>query len=818
MHPAAPATVSHAVVGLRTEVADVVMDSRSAGREATYTYANPIGVRRGDAVIVSLGPRQVIGYVVRVRSVTEPELGFPLSALKPVVARIEGVSLPEPLMDLLEDIGRQTLSTISTVLTLAMPPGIKDRLVTEWTVLRTPDAGERSGLSAVQQETLRTIESAGGSLMESKAKPLAAPLKRQFRALKAAGFLAETLRVAPFSERHRLSGHLRLTGDEDKIEKFLTKEGKRKPAQALIVMRLQGAEATSFSAQEIKALSGSTDQAIHGLLQAGLLDRVDVETFALSEPPQPNPHQQAAMDAIVHAVREGRFESFLLYGVTGSGKTEVYLRAAAETLAQGRQVLYLVPEIALTAQVIAQLRSRFGKGVAVLHSNLAPQERLANWLRIATGDAPVVIGARSALFSPVQNLGLILVDEEHEGSYKQESAPRYHARESAVFLAQRLGIPVVLGSATPSLESYHAAQNGELTLLSLPQRAAAARMPEVYVQDLAELYKEKHRSLFSPILFEKMTAALGRGEQVILFLNRRAYSSFLLCRDCGHQFMCPQCAVTLSYHKRIHKLRCHHCAYEEPAPDLCPACESPKIAPFGTGAEKVEEAVRNEFPEITVARLDRDIAAKKGALEETLALFRSQAIQVLVGTQMVAKGLDFPNVTVVGVIAADISLNLPDFRAGERTFQLLSQVAGRAGRGSRPGEVVIQTLSPKNLAIEAAAEHDYERYFAAAIEERREANYPPFCHLVNIIFSGEKKHDVDRAALQMAGALIPFQEEIKVLGPVECPLERLQNQWRRHILLKLPSRDILGRLAPVLQATPPDGVTVVLDVNPYSMM
>ncbi|HVL39348.1 MAG TPA: primosomal protein N', partial [Fimbriimonadaceae bacterium] len=666
------------------QVVDVALDSRSGGRDAVYTYQAPPDVAPGDALFVPLGSRSVMGYAITVREIGQEDLGFPIKNLRPVHSRVEGLSLPEPLLELVRMISQEYLCPLPVALTVAAPPGVKDRLVQAWTLSDEPHEHK---LTVLQEEVLATLRDAGGVLTSPKGKKLPASSEKALKLLRGKGLVRQSLAIAPFSEQRKPHSLLRLTHDEQRLERFLREEGKRKPAQALTIMRLQTAEDAALTAQEIKAMSGVTDTIVRSLVEAKLLERV--EQAALLKPaPKPNAYQQLAIDSVTASIREGLFTPFLLFGVTGSGKTEVYLHASSEALKLGRQVLYVVPEIALATQAVSQLRERFGGTVALLHSELPAKERLENWSRIRSGDAPVVLGARSALFAPLDNLGLIVLDEEHEAAYKQESAPRYHAKKVARFLGERHSCPVILGSATPSVESFFEAEQGRLTLLSLPERAAQARLPAVHVEDLRQGYKAHRPSILTDELHRRMEESFGRGEQAILFLNRRAYAPFLICRDCGHQFKCPNCAVSLSYSRRDRRLRCHHCGHSSQPPETCPNCRGQKLNPFGVGTEKVEEAVREAFPEARVARLDRDVAQRKGALEETLAQVRSGEIQCLVGTQIVAKGLDFPNVTLVGVIAADISLNLPDFRSSERTFQLLSQVAGRAGRGMSPGHVV----------------------------------------------------------------------------------------------------------------------------------
>jgi primosomal protein N' (replication factor Y) len=803
-------------------VADVALDARSGGAEALYTYCALPDLRAGDAVFVPLGSRTVLGFVVAVYDASEEDVGFPVENLKPITARIEDLDLPEALVDLSRFVAKETLCPLPVALNSAVPPGIRPRLMTVWEPVGAMPETAGVNLSAQADEVLRALQEAG-EITERAGKKLPPATVRALKGLRTKGLVRTSLRVDMHGERRIRATMVRLTADRQKVETFLVKEGRRKPAQALTLMRLQEGEHAQLSPAELRALAGVTETTIKALLGAGLLELVDADAPPTYDPPVPNAHQQLAIDAVVEAVTLGEPRTFLLYGVTGSGKTEVFLRAAAAALRAGRQVLFLVPEIALATQSIARLRERFGSGVAILHSELAPAERLRNWIRIRRGEASVVLGARSALFAPLANLGLIIMDEEHEASYKQESAPRYHAKAVARFLARRHRCPLVLGSATPSLESFFEAEQAEdaespsaTTLLSLPVRAASAQLPEVDIQDLTVGYRHGTPSLLTDHLRTEIDKTLAKGEQVILFLNRRSYAPFVICRDCGQRMECPNCAISLSFHRKDGKLRCHHCGYQIRPPETCPKCGSARLAPLGVGTERLEESVTALFPEAQVARLDRDIARRKGALEETLAAFRSGDIQILVGTQMVAKGLDFPNVTLVGAILADMSLNIPDFRSSERTFQLLCQVAGRSGRGQAPGTVVVQTFNPEHPAVRAARTHDYLTFYESLLVERRDAQYPPFRRLVNIEISGEARGAVVRAADEAFRRLRHVTQEI--LGPVDCAIERLAGRWRKHILLKLPP---YGEVAPVgeaLSGFAPDGVQVTVDADPYSVM
>lgn len=796
-------------------VADIAMDARSGGSDAVYSYRLETGGAVGDAYFVPLGTRQALGFAVRIYEATEKELGFPLTSLRAVYDRVEGLALPEQVIDLANFVAREYLCPLSVALTAATPPGARERLVTEWATTGL----KADVLTPLQAEVLRTLNESGGTIRESKGKRLEASMVRALKLLRGKGLVEQRLALALAGERSATDKLLRLTPDEDAVEKFLKVQGRKKPAQALTLMRLQSAERSILTAAEIKAMSGVTDTTIKALSDAGLLQPVEGDPRSLKNPPEPNRHQTLAIDAVAESVHAREAKGFLLYGVTGSGKTEVYLRAAAEALRMGRQVLYLVPEIALATQAIAQLRERFGRNVAVLHSELPATERLQNFIKIRRGEIPVVLGARSAVFAPMTNLGLIIMDEEHEASYKQESSPRYHTKRLAQFLAETHGCPLILGSATPSVESFQEAEDEKITLLSLPVRAANAQLPMVHIKDLTEGYRVGQPSILCEELHERMKVVLEKGEQAILFLNRRAYAPFILCRDCGKQMVCPNCAVSLSFHRRDRRLRCHHCGFNTVPPDVCPSCGGMRISPFGIGTEKVEEAVAEFFPDYKIARLDRDIARRKGALEETLADFRSGATNVLVGTQMVAKGLDFPNVTLVGVIAADVSLNIPDFRSSERTFQLLSQVAGRAGRGQRPGNVIIQTFNPTHMAVCTAQTHDFLAFFEAIRKERQEAGYPPYKRLINIVLSGESLEGVITASNQVAELLQPLEgDELEILGPVDCAIERLQSRWRRHLLLKVPPYGSVESIGHALQGFAPKHIQMTIDVDPYTLM
>ena len=581
------------------------------------------------------------------------------------------------------------------------------------------------------------------------------------------------------------------------------------------------------------------------------------ETILASQPLVLNPSQAAALEKIKASMDAPKSEgqkagneipasvenpspftlqpsTFLLHGVTGSGKTEIYLQAIAHALEKGQGAIVLVPEISLTPQTVERFKARFSSGklqtlVAVLHSHLSGGERHDEWHKIRQGRARIVIGARSAIFAPVEPLGLIIVDEEHEHTYKQEEAPRYHARDVAVMRGRMEGAVVVLGSATPSLESYANCKKGKFTLLNLPERVDNQKMPHVRVVDMRQAaYKEKGPPLFSPQLKEAMTQRLERGEQTILFLNRRGYSTSLQCPKCGYVANCPNCSVSLTYHRIEQKLACHICGHCEKVPAACPEpkCKNPAIRFAGTGTQKVEEVLSKLFPQARVKRMDADTMKRKDDYRRVLGDFRAGRIDILVGTQMIAKGLHFPNVTLVGIIYADSALHQPDFRAGERTFQLLTQVSGRAGRGDVEGEVFVQAFTPFHPAIQYARRHDFVGFYEQEIEFREQLKYPPFSRVAQLTLKGRNEEKVKLSAeylkreieskIQVAG---PKALDLTISGPGPAPLLRAENFYRYQIMLRTKAMSTLSRrLAELLQTLSlPEDVTLAVDIDPVNL-
>jgi primosomal protein N' (replication factor Y) len=532
--------------------------------------------------------------------------------------------------------------------------------------------------------------------------------------------------------------------------------------------------------------------------------------------------QKDAVEKISSGIADPQ-KPYLLYGITGSGKTHVYIDLVKFTLACGKGVIILVPEISLTPQTIQRFRSALGDVMTVIHSNMSDGERRDSLQELVTGKKRVVIGVRSAILVPMENVGLIIVDEEHDSSYKQSDLdPRYNSRDIAVMRGHFQKAAVVLGSATPSLESYQNALSGKYHLVKLSRRYGAAALPSVKIIDMNQEHRENNWTLLSKYLETKIGECLNRKRQIILLLNRRGFSTVLLCKDCGHTYMCPCCSVNLRYHRADSTLKCHLCGHVQPAPDLCPACKGEQIKYKGTGIQKAEEFVREKFPDANILRMDQDTTRRKGAHVSILTEFAEKKADILLGTQMVSKGLNFPGVALVGVIQADTGLHFPDFRASERTFQLLTQVAGRAGRADSLGEVVIQTYNPDEMAISAASEHDYEKFFTSEIVHRKELGYPPFGKIARLIVEGKKEEDVIQTITKIARVVRKNADsDLHILGPSPAVLSRIENESRYSMLLKSSSYSKLGSALVEVRKSMhgiPGSIRMIIDVDPVNML
>ncbi len=609
------------------------------------------------------------------------------------------------------------------------------------------------------------------------------------------------------------------------------RKGAKKKEQLLYYLQRLGTEKIT-AVKEMKELGFSTallnEAAKNGWLtfieKEAYRDPFANQTFEKTTALSLNAEQQVAVETILQSVQEQQSQTYLLEGITGSGKTEVYLQVIAEVLNQGKTAIMLVPEISLTPQMVQRFKSRFGEHVAVMHSGLSQGEKYDEWRKIERGEAEVVVGARSAIFAPIENIGVIIVDEEHEASYKQEETPRYHARDLAIWRSEYHHCPVVLGSATPSLESRARAQKNVYQRLRLTQRAnQAATLPTIDVVDMRQEVENGNVSSFSMSLQEKLQERLEKNEQSVLLLNRRGYSSFVMCRDCGYVLPCPNCDISLTLHMDSKTMKCHYCGHEERIPYRCPNCGQDKIRYYGTGTQKVEEELQTLLPESRILRMDVDTTRRKGAHEKILRTFGEGQADILLGTQMIAKGLDFPNVTLVGVLNADTALNLPDFRSSERTFQLLTQVSGRAGRAEKPGEVIIQSFNPEHYAIQLAKAQDYEDFYTKEMYIRHRGDYPPYYFTVQITASHPEENEAAKQMFQIATKLKQgLSPQAILLGPTPNAIMRVNNRYFYQVIIKYKQEPMLQPLLKEIltdtQRATARGLKLSIDAEPMNFI
>ena len=764
--------------------ADVVLDIPTRALEGSFCYAVPPELAQdalvGTTVLVTFSHRAAVGYVVGLAS--EPPAGVDAARVRPLERVLAGPAFDEHAAELARWMSEEYAAPLCDCLRLMLAPGqtVRVRRASEddpWELV-CEKAGEVDD---------RWVSLAPGA--EGFEPRKTASRQRQLLAALAAG----PVRMAEL--RATMSG---VSGVVSTLEK-------RGVVRVEHVRRVRGGEATTLSSATAARPERLTDGQAH------------------------------ALDAIDRAARAACGDVVLVDGVTGSGKTEVYLAAIERVRAAGKGALVLVPEISLTAQTVGRFRSRFGDDVAILHSRLSVGERFDQWDMVRTGAAHVVVGARSALFAPLTNVGLVIIDEEHEGSYKQDKSPRYHAREVAAQLARIRGCALVLGSATPSMESLRRCELGTFRgahweRAEMPERPGTSVLPQVEVVDMTEQFSEGNRSIFSRPLREGLLEVARRREKAVLLLNRRGFANFMMCRECGCVPTCPHCSTSLTLHERTHELMCHTCGRSWPLRAFngratrCPKCGSPYLAAFGLGTQRVEDELAMLLPDdVEVIRMDADTTRTKGAHQELLERFDASPCAVLVGTQMIAKGLDFPEVTLVGVVNADTTLKMPDFRAAERTYGLLEQVSGRAGRGERPGKVVIQTYWAEHPAIRAAAAHSRKEFLAAELAERKEASYPPFSRLSNVLVWGREATLVQGVATKLAASIrerVGAQAGWQVLGPAECVKSRVKDNVRWHVLVKSPVDAVPGPMlrACAAEIDQPRGVSLALDVDAYDLL
>ncbi|NCO65231.1 MAG: primosomal protein N' [Candidatus Aquicultor secundus] len=740
----------------------------------------------GSVVLIPFGRTRQIGYVVGFTDTSEAKKLVSIEAVlneRPV--------FDERMVDVCRWIAKHYLSTLGEALKLAIPPGRGSKIIQ---LIRIAGAAPVN-VTPRQSEIIDALKDLGGEapIEALKSATGGKDISSVVSKLQALGLVERIYEIEQPKVKEYTARYAVLVAQSNDRAESATAEFKRAPKQRQIYEAL----VMCGSRQVAKLLADS--QAPHSSLQA-LVERglVRIEERVVNREPEQyffhkdttfelTDEQEGALSAILPAIDKGSSDVFLLQGVTGSGKTEVYLRAIQRVLEQGKGAIVLVPEIALTAQVVARFKARFGENVAILHSGLGGGERFDQWRGIQEGRYRVVVGARSAVFAPISNLGVIVVDEEHEASYKQGRNPRYNARDVAIKRAEVEGACAILGSATPSLESKWRSENDIYRPLFLRRRIQKRQLPRIEIVDMRDEPFQKIRPIFSGLLVNRLNATLGAGGKAILFLNRRGFSNFIICQDCGFVPKCRNCSVSLTYHSVNHSLRCHHCNFATRAPDTCPKCGGSEINYPGVGTQRVEGELDRLYPGVPVIRMDADTTSRKGAHQKRLAMFQNEKSAILLGTQMIAKGLDFPEVTLVGVINADTSIHLPDFRAAEHTFQLLMQVAGRAGRGEQPGRVVIQTHTPESYPLQAVLTAGYDEFYQTEIEFRRELNYPPFSTIVRMLFSGAEPEPVvglaKRAAKIIAAA--GLDEAADIVGPSPAPLLKVKGDYRWHILLKV---------------------------------
>ena len=819
----------------------VLIEAHGLQQPLTYSVPDHLEVKVGDAVLVSVATRPAVGYIFRTNSGSPADFD---GRIKAIDGLVEGAAaFDEQLRDLALYVQEATLCDLIDAIRLIAPDVLTSKIVTS--IALNPDWERLMASSRPNVRTKQIIESlldGGGSLELKKLKRLVdgEGLTVDLATLRRKHVVSRSFHIIRPEAKQATVRRLELAIPREKAEeRYAEIEAGRAKAQARLLRLLLD------SPLPIKIPSGSS-AAANVLVERELASIVltsERRNPYVSDSDAPIParklteSQQNCVDHISKAIEQNLGTCTLLYGVTGSGKTEVYMQSAAAALKLGQSVIIALPEIGLTAQLLDLFKGRFGDStVAVLHSGLSLGERYDEWMRIKSGESRVVLGARSAVFAPVKDLGLLVLDEEHDGSYKQDVPPRYHARDVALIRARQTGAGVVLGSATPSMESYWNANEGMYDLIQLPERIDNRPLPPVIIVDLRAEFKQlpKRRDanepelvsarMFSTVLREAIAERLERKEQTILFLNRRGFSPFLLCRDCGFSFRCPNCDTSLTFHLGERLVRCHHCDYSEPATGVCPKCQGLKLRPFGLGTEKVEEAVAELFPDARTLRMDRDTMSRKGAHTEALRKFRRGEADILIGTQIVAKGLDFPDVTLVGVVSADTALNIPDFRTAERAFQLLTQVAGRAGRGTRPGLVIVQTFTPEHPSIVKASEHDYVAFYSEEILNRKEIGYPPFRHMANFTFADEQADLAWRRSKTLADevhkAIDSQSTKIEVLGPVPCPVERLRGRTRCHFIVRGDDKKALTQICKtaISSVQQRDLVGFSLDIDPFTML
>lgn len=800
-------------------IAKVIVDVPASAIDQTFDYLVPekfkdiasVGMR----VIVPFGPRKVMGFIVGERESSM------ISKLKPLhdILDLQPV-LTKELLTLGKWLAEETISLQITTFQAMLPQVLKATYKKELV---------RMAESPLSDE-LETFFAGRDVVPYEEFIATSIPYLRLSEAVQDGDVAIEYIvksritkkyqtMIKPKKELHEL----------EEAHRDLAKNAKKQ--KQMLSFFIQYPE--PIEKQRLLRQLKTTDHTIHALKKKGCLESYQIEVyrdpyqdreFPTTEALPLTNQQAAAIKPMKEKVKNGEHDVFLLHGITGSGKTEIYLQVIQDVIAKGKEAIMLVPEISLTPQMVKRFKGRFGSNVAVMHSALSAGEKYDEWRRIYRKEVQVVVGARSAIFAPFENIGVIIIDEEHESTYKQEDHPRYHARDVAIYRGKAHQCPVILGSATPMLESYARARKGVYQLATLNERTNKKELPPVEIIDMRKELHAGNRTMFSRALKQAIEQCLQKGEQMVLLLNRRGYSTFVMCRECGHVKECPHCDIALTFHKRHHKLKCHYCSYEEPMPVQCPECQSDSIRYFGTGTQRVEEALAQLIPEARVIRMDVDTTRRKGSHEKLLTQFANKQADILLGTQMIAKGLDFENVTLVGVLTADSMLHLPDFRSSEKTFQILTQVSGRAGRHELAGRVIVQTYTPEHYSIELASHYDYTAFYQKEMIMRKNFQYPPYFFLALITITHPNQVKVIQITQQIVSMLAKaVKRETIILGPTPSPIPRIKDRYRYQCMIKYRNepdlrtylRKIVDYFAEQIRK---DGVFISIDLQPYHLM
>ena len=810
-------------------ICEIVINNISRHTDNIYHYLAPekLNVSVGQRVIVPFGRgnKPLEGYVLGICDKSE------YKNLKEISSLVDDyIYFNEKTAALIKFLHHRYFSPYCDIIKAVLPRGVSLKMVTVVYLAENDEEFIKSKVknSLVKERIIEALKENGGSCELDELcknigrKSITQPLK----SLLSDGVVYTELKKEE-GQKDRYIKLVSLDIEREEAYRLCENLSKRARAQARVIEVL--CENESVSLLELLEICETSKSVVDSLEKKGIVKIVEIlrpfdeELIELKEDNLTLTFEQKqAVEKIGESIDNDRNNTFLIHGVTGSGKTEVYLKLIEKCMNLGRQSLFLVPEISLTPQMVAQVKSRFGSHVAVIHSMLTVRKRYEEWKRIKDGEVFVVVGARSAIFSPLENLGLIIIDEEHEGTYKSESSPRYHTIEVARFRAKSEGATLVLASATPSFESYWRAKSGKYILIELKNRVNNQNLPSVATVDMRAELENGNYSIFSQRLKSEISKNLKNRQQTILFLNKRGYSSFVSCRKCGYVPKCPNCDISLTYHKNGDFLVCHYCDYKTEKLNECPNCGSGQIRFFGLGTQKVTDEISKLFPSATYLRMDADTTSKRFSHEEILNKFRDEKTDILVGTQMITKGLDFENVTLVGVIAADLSLYQDDFRAGEKTFSLLTQVVGRAGRGEKEGRAVVQTYYPENEIFEYASNQDYEKFYQNEIALRRQMMYPPFCEIINFTSASDSEQTAFNALLNFRKELL---REIKernvkadVFGVQKAPMHKINNKYRFRFIMKMNyNREIYERIHTILKNLYSDSISIVVDVNPVNM-